>query len=175
VSHIIDILKGLRDRYEVHHRVTITDDALVAAVGLADRYIKDRVLPGTAIDLIDEAGARQQITLKPPPDFHELDQQIAEFRRDKESAIDAQDFEKAASLRDKEKGLLSERASRQRDWQFGGEDVIAEINEEQIAEVLADLLGGEEIVAVSMESSHITRGQRLLATIDLFQESADMW
>ncbi len=104
VAHTIEILKGLRDRYEAHHRVSITDAALVAAAGLADRYISDRFLPDKAIDLIDEAGSRMRIRrMTAPPDLREFDERISEVRRDKESAIDAQDFEKAAGLRDKEK------------------------------------------------------------------------
>src|SRR5574341_2684285 len=104
VAHTIEILKGLRDRYEAHHRVTITDDALVASANLADRYISDRHLPDKAIDLIDEAGSRMRIRrMTAPPDLREFDGRISEVRRDKESAIDAQDFEKAASLRDREK------------------------------------------------------------------------
>ena len=102
VEHTIEILKGLRDRYEAHHRVSITDGAIVAAATLADRYINDRFLPDKAIDLIDEAGARMRIRrMTAPPDLREFDEKIAEARREKESAIDAQDFEKAASLRDK--------------------------------------------------------------------------
>ena len=107
VAHTIEILKGLRDRYEAHHRVTITDPALVAAATLADRYISDRFLPDKAIDLIDEAGARMRIRrMTAPPDLREFDEKIAAVRRDKESAIDAQDFERAAHLRDSEKQLL---------------------------------------------------------------------
>ena len=107
VAHTIEILKGLRDRYEAHHRVTITDPALVAAATLADRYISDRFLPDKAIDLIDEAGARMRIRrMTAPPDLREFDERIANVRRDKESAIDAQDFERAAHLRDQEKQLL---------------------------------------------------------------------
>src|ERR1700693_1901117 len=101
VEHTIEILKGLRDRYEAHHRVSITDSAIVAAATLAGRYINDRVLPDKAIDLIDEAGARMRIRrMTAPPDLREFDEKIADARREKESAIDAQDFEKAASLRD---------------------------------------------------------------------------
>ena len=104
LEHTIEILKGLRDRYEAHHRVTITDPALVAAATLADRYINDRFLPDKAIDLIDEAGARMRIRrMTAPPDLREFDEKIADVRREKESAIDAQDFERAAKLRDAEK------------------------------------------------------------------------
>jgi ATP-dependent Clp protease ATP-binding subunit ClpC len=95
--------------------VSITDGALVAAATLADRYISDRFLPDKAIDLIDEAGSRMRIRrMTAPPDLREFDERIANVRRDKESAIDAQDFEKAASLRDKEKTLLGEKASARR-------------------------------------------------------------
>ena len=98
ISHTIEILKGLRDRYEAYHRVSITDDAIVAAAQLADRYISDRFLPDKAIDLIDEAGARLRIRrMTAPPDLREYDEKIAQVRRDKESAIDSQDFEKAAA------------------------------------------------------------------------------
>ncbi|HVE63330.1 MAG TPA: ATP-dependent Clp protease ATP-binding subunit, partial [Mycobacteriales bacterium] len=142
LAHTIEILKGLRDRYEAHHRVSITDAALVAAATLADRYISDRFLPDKAIDLIDEAGSRMRIRrMTAPPDLREFDERIAGVRRDKESAIDAQDFEKAASLRDKEKTLLGEKAQREKEWKQGDMDVVAEVDEEQIAEVLATWTG----------------------------------
>jgi ATP-dependent Clp protease ATP-binding subunit ClpC len=142
VQHTIEILKGLRDRYEAHHRVTITDPALVAAATLADRYISDRFLPDKAIDLIDEAGARMRIRrMTAPPDLREFDEKIAGVRRDKESAIDAQDFERAAHLRDSEKQLLSGKAEREKQWKSGDLDVIAEVDDEQIAEVLANWTG----------------------------------
>ncbi len=138
VAHTIDILKGLRDRYEAHHRISITDAALVAAASLADRYISDRFLPDKAIDLIDEAGARMRIRrMTAPPDLREFDERIAEVRREKESAIDAQDFEKAATLRDREKQLLGQKAAREKEWKAGDMDVVAEVDDEQIAEVLA--------------------------------------
>jgi ATP-dependent Clp protease ATP-binding subunit ClpC len=142
VAHTIEILKGLRDRYEAHHRVSITDAALVAAAGLADRYISDRFLPDKAIDLIDEAGSRMRIRrMTAPPDLREFDERIAEVRRQKESAIDAQDFEKAASLRDREKTLLLEKSKREQEWKAGDLDVVAEVDDEQIAEVLATWTG----------------------------------
>src|SRR5699024_6139694 len=104
LEHSIEILKGLRDRYEAHHRVTITDAALAAAANPADRDVIDRFLPDKAIDVIDEAGARLRIRrMTAPPELKDLDEQIAEARRSKESAIDDQDFEKAARLRDEEK------------------------------------------------------------------------
>jgi ATP-dependent Clp protease ATP-binding subunit ClpC len=109
VEHTVEILRGLRDRYESHHRVSITDGALESAARLSDRYISDRQLPDKAIDLIDEAGSRLRIRrMTAPPDLREFDDRIADARKEKESAIDAQDFEKAASLRDVEKNLLAE-------------------------------------------------------------------
>jgi ATP-dependent Clp protease ATP-binding subunit ClpC len=138
VAHTIEILKGLRDRYEAHHRVNFTDDALVAAANLADRYISDRFLPDKAIDLIDEAGSRMRIRrMTAPPDVREVDEKIADVRLRKESAIDGQDFEGAASLRDEERQLLEERARREREWKSGEMDILSEVDEEEIAEVLS--------------------------------------
>src|SRR6266704_2067061 len=142
VAHTIEILKGLRDRYEAHHRVSITDAALVAAATLADRYISDRFLPDKAIDLIDEAGARMRIRrMTAPPDLRDFDERIAQVRRDKESAIDAQDFERAAQLRDREKQLLGQKSQREKEWKAGDLDVVSEVDDEQIAEVLANWTG----------------------------------
>ncbi len=142
VAHTIEILKGLRDRYEAHHRVSFTDDALVAAANLADRYISDRFLPDKAIDLIDEAGSRMRIRrMTAPPDVREVDEKIAEVRLKKESAIDAQDFERAAKLRDEERELLEERGRREREWKSGELDILSEVDEEEIAEVLSTWTG----------------------------------
>ncbi len=142
LAQTIDILKGLRDRYENHHRVTITDSALVAAATLSDRYVNDRFLPDKAIDLIDEAGARLRIRrMTAPPDLREFDERIASVRREKESAIDSQDFEKAAALRDQEKTLIGEKDVREREWKAGDMDVVAEVDEDLIAEVLAAATG----------------------------------
>lgn len=138
VDETVEILKGLRDRYEAHHRVIITDAAIKSAAELADRYISDRFLPDKAIDLVDEAGARLRIRrMTAPPELRELDEKIAQVRRDKESAIDDQDFEKAASLRDEEQKLGEERKLREAAWKGGESDEIAEVTEEEIAEVLA--------------------------------------
>jgi ATP-dependent Clp protease ATP-binding subunit ClpC len=158
VAHTIEILKGLRDRYEAHHRVSITDAALVAAAGLADRYISDRFLPDKAIDLIDEAGARMRIRrMTAPPDLREFDERIADVRREKESAIDAQDFEKAASLRDKEKTLQADRAKREQEWKAGDLDVVAEVDDEQIAEVLATWTGIPVFKLTEEETARLLR------------------
>src|SRR5689334_11437213 len=138
VTHTIEILKGLRERYEAHHRVTITDQAIVAAANLADRYISDRHLPDKAIDLIDEAGSRLRIRrMQAPPDYRELEDEIAKARKEKEAAIEAQQFERAAKLRDKEKDLLEQRGQKEAQWRAEGVDLFNEVNEESIAEVLA--------------------------------------
>jgi ATP-dependent Clp protease ATP-binding subunit ClpC len=138
VAHTIEILKGLRDRYEAHHRVSYTDDALVAAANLSDRYISDRFLPDKAIDLIDEAGSRMRIRrMTAPPNVREVDEKIAEVRLRKESAIDAQDFEGAAALRDEEQHLRQERERREQEWKSGEMDILSEVDEEEIAEVLS--------------------------------------
>jgi ATP-dependent Clp protease ATP-binding subunit ClpC len=138
VTHTIEILKGLRDRYEAHHRVTYTDEAIVAAANLADRYISDRFLPDKAIDLIDEAGSRMRIRrMTAPPDVREIDEKIAEVRLKKESAIDGQDFELAARLRDEERQFQEERARREQTWRSTEMDILSEIDEEEIAEVLS--------------------------------------
>ncbi len=158
VEHTIEILKGLRDRYEAHHRVSISDGAIVAAATLADRYINDRFLPDKAIDLIDEAGARMRIRrMTAPPDLREFDEKIAEARREKESAIDAQDFEKAASLRDREKQLVTQRAEREKQWRSGDLDVVAEVDDEQIAEVLGNWTGIPVFKLTEAETTRLLR------------------
>jgi ATP-dependent Clp protease ATP-binding subunit ClpC len=142
VAHTIEILKGLRDRYEAHHRVTITDDALVAAANLADRYISDRFLPDKGIDLIDEAGSRLRIRrLTAPPDLQDLEEEASRVRRAKESAIDDQDFEKAAQLRDSEKKLLERKSAREAEWKSDGMDSVLTLDEEDVAEVLSNWTG----------------------------------
>ncbi|MGZ5369714.1 MAG: Clp protease N-terminal domain-containing protein, partial [Aeromicrobium sp.] len=142
VDMTVEILQGLRDRYAAHHRVNITDEAIRAAARLADRYISDRQLPDKAIDLIDEAGSRLRIRrMTAPPDLREYDDRIADVRREKEAAIDAQDFEKAASLRDQEKQLLGERAQREREWRSGGMDTLPDVDEKLIAEVVGLMTG----------------------------------
>ncbi|GAA4931394.1 ATP-dependent Clp protease ATP-binding subunit [Streptomonospora halophila] len=173
ISHTIEILKGLRDRYEAHHRVSITDSALVASAQLADRYISDRFLPDKAIDLIDEAGSRMRIRrMTAPPDLREFDEKIADVRRDKESAIDAQDFEKAASLRDDEKNLLTQKATREKEWKAGDMDVVAEVGEELIAEVLATATGIPVFKLTEEESSRLLRMEEELHKRVIGQEDA---
>jgi ATP-dependent Clp protease ATP-binding subunit ClpC len=154
VTHTIAILKGLRDLYEAHHRVSITDAALVAAATLADRYISGRFLPDKAIDLIDEAGARMRIgRMSAPPELREFDEKIANVRRDKEAAIDGQDFGRAAQLRDSEKQLRERRTVRQR--RSGDRDVVRVVDEEQIAEVLANWTGIPVFKLTERETSRL--------------------
>src|SRR5687767_5803936 len=173
LEHTIEILKGLRDRYEAHHRISITDAALVAAATLADRYISDRFLPDKAIDLIDEAGARMRIRrMTAPPDLREFDERIAAIRREKESAIDAQDFEKAAHLRDQEKQLLGQKTERDKQWKSGDLDVIAEVDDEQIAEVLANWTGIPVFKLTEEETTRLLRMEDELHKRIIGQEEA---
>ncbi len=173
LAHTIEILKGLRDRYESHHRVTITDPALVAAAQLSDRYISDRFLPDKAIDLIDEAGSRLRIRrMTAPPDLREFDEKIAAVRREKESAIDAQDFEVAARLRDNEKTLLAQKHEREKQWKAGDLDVVAEVDEELIAEVLATATGIPVFKLTEEETSRLLRMENELHKRVIGQEDA---
>ena len=138
VAHTIEILKGIRDKYEQHHRVTITDQALVAAANLADRYIADRHLPDKAIDLIDEAGSRLRIKrMATPPDLKEIENKISDVQESKKKAVEEQRFEEAGRLRDQERALLEERAAKEADVKASGIDLFDEVDEEAIAEVLS--------------------------------------
>jgi len=138
VAHTIEILKGIRDKYEAHHRVTITDQALVAAANLADRYIADRHLPDKAIDLIDEAGSRLRIKrMATPPDLKDLENKINAVQEAKKKAVEEQRFEEAGRLRDQERALLDERASKEAEVKASGINLFDEVDEEAIAEVLS--------------------------------------
>ena len=138
VAHTIEILKGIRDKYETHHRVTITDQALVSAANLADRYISDRFLPDKAIDLIDEAGSRLRIKrMTTPPDLKEIENKINDVQEAKKKAVEEQRFEEAGRLRDQERTLLEERSQKEVDVKAQGIDLFDEVSEESIAEVLS--------------------------------------
>ena len=138
VPHTIEILKGLRDSYETHHRVTITDQAVVAAANLADRYISDRFLPDKAIDLIDEAGSHMRIQrMATPPEYKQLEAEIADVIQQKKFAVESQQFEDAGRLRDREKELLARRDSLEVEAKATGVDLFDEVDEEAIAEVLS--------------------------------------
>lgn len=167
------ILRGLRDRYEAHHRVTITDGALQAAATLAHRYISDRFLPDKAVDLIDEAGARLRIQrMTAPPALKEMDEEIATVRLEKEAAIDAQDFEGAASLRDKESKLIEARNEKEKSWRNGDMDEISEVTEELIAEVLANSTGIPVVKLTEEESSRLLNMEEELHKRVIGQDSA---
>jgi ATP-dependent Clp protease ATP-binding subunit ClpC len=138
IDQSVEILKGLRDRYEQHHKVQITDEALRAAAELADRYISDRFLPDKAIDLIDEAASRMRIkSMTSPPANRELEEQIETTRREKEAAIEAQEFEKAAALRDKERKFTNRKRELEEEWEAGESGERPAIGEEEIAEIVS--------------------------------------
>ena len=142
LSHTIEILKGLRDRYEAHHSVTITDQALVAAANLADRYISDRFLPDKAIDLIDEAGSRLRIRrMSTPTDYKALEDEIARVRKEKEAHINAQAFDQAKLASEKQKALEARREAKEAELRANGDNLFDVVDEEVIAEVLANWTG----------------------------------
>ena len=173
VAHTIEILKGLRERYETHHRVTITDQALIAAANMADRYIADRQLPDKAIDLIDEAGSRLRIKrMQTPPDYKDLENEISKVRKDKEEAIENQKFETAASLRDREKELLEQKAEKEKEWREAGVDLFDEVNEEAIADVLAMWTGIPVSKLTEAETTRLLRMEDELHKRIIGQEDA---
>ena len=138
LEECVQILKGLRDRYEAHHKVNITDEALEAAAELADRYISDRFLPDKAIDLIDEAASRMRIkSMSSPPVYRELEEEIETTRREKEAAIENQEFEKAAQLRDKERRLTNKKRELEDAWESGEGGERPSIGEEEIADIVS--------------------------------------
>ncbi|MDR1077348.1 MAG: ATP-dependent Clp protease ATP-binding subunit [Propionibacteriaceae bacterium] len=178
VALTIEILKGLRDRYEAHHKIVITDAALTAAARLAERYVSDRFLPDKAIDLIDEAGARLRIKrMTAPPDLRELDDRIAQVRLEKDAAIEAQEYERAAGLRDTEQSLAVERTSLEKQWRSGDEAVPAQVDEEQIAEVLSSSTGIPVFKLTEEESSRLLKmeeeiGRRIIGQADAVRSLA---
>ncbi|HSO68554.1 MAG TPA: ATP-dependent Clp protease ATP-binding subunit, partial [Arachnia sp.] len=173
VALTVDILKGLRDRYEAHHRITITDEALVAAATMADRYIQDRFLPDKAIDLIDEAGARLRIQrMTAPPDLREFDDMIAANKLEKDAAIDAQDFERAARLRDEEQKLRAQRAEKEEAWKQGDSDIPAVVGEEEIAIVLSGSTGIPVFKLTEEESQRLLRMEEELGKRYIGQHDA---
>jgi len=159
VEQTVEILKGLRDRYESHHKVTITDEALAAAGELADRYISDRFLPDKAIDLIDEAASRMRIkSMTAPPQNRELELEIETTRREKEAAIEAQEFEKAANLRDKERRLTNKKRELEEQWEAG--ETGAErpsIGEEEIADIVSMWTGIPVFKLTEAETAKLMR------------------
>lgn len=158
VPETIEILGGLRDRYEAHHRVRITDDALESAATLADRYISDRFLPDKAIDLMDEAGSRKRImTMTAPPDYKELEERIQSVRKEKEAAIENQEFEKAANLRDKERKLIQEKRELEERWRNSEEADRVAIGEDEIAQIVAMWTGIPVVKLTETEAKKLLR------------------
>lgn len=153
----VQILKGLRDRYEAHHRVTITDEAIEAAVQLSDRYISDRFLPDKAIDLIDEGGSKVRLrSYTAPPDLKELEQQLEEVRKEKDAAVQGQEFEKAASLRDNEQGLRERLEATNKQWKEKQGQENSEVTPEDVALVVSTWTG------VPVKKLEQAESQRLL-------------
>jgi len=173
LTHTIDILKGLRDRYESHHSVTITDQALVAAANLADRYISDRFLPDKAIDLIDEAGSRLRIRrMATPPDYKKLEEEIGRIRRDKEAAIERQAFDQAKKLADQEKEKTERKTAMEAEWRSEGMDLFDVVDEEVIAEVLANWTGIPVYKLTEEETAKLLRMEDELHKSVIGQEDA---
>ncbi len=172
-QHTINILRGLRDKYEAFHRVSITDGAIEAAVNMSDRYVQDRFLPDKAIDLIDEAGARLRLSiLSSPPELREFDEKIAMVRKQKEDAIEGQDFEKAASLRDEEKNLLGERLRLEKQWRSGEAGGTGTVDEGVIAEVLAAATGIPVFKLTEEETARLMFMEKALHERVIGQEQA---
>jgi ATP-dependent Clp protease ATP-binding subunit ClpC len=158
VDDTVQILRGLRDRYEAHHRCTITDDALRAAAVLSDRYIQDRHLPDKAIDLIDEAASRMRIkTMTAPPRHRELEEEIERVREEKEASIEAQEFEKAANLRDKERKLSQKKRELEEKWRSSEQVDQPEIGEEEIADIVSMWTGIPVFKLTEAESQKLIR------------------
>ncbi|MEC8974816.1 MAG: ATP-dependent Clp protease ATP-binding subunit, partial [Actinomycetota bacterium] len=169
----IEILKGLRDRYEDHHKVTITDQALVAAANLADRYISDRHLPDKAIDLIDEAGSRLRLRrMETPPDFKEVENELAQVTQEKKTAVETQDFEEAGRLRDREKDLLQKKEDIETEMKDSGVDFFDEVDEEAIAEVLSVWTGIPVYKLTEEETAKLLRMEKELHKRVIGQEDS---
>ncbi len=174
VDDTVQILRGLRDRYEAHHRCRITDEALHAAASLADRYIQDRHLPDKAIDLIDEAGSRMRIrSMSAPPRYRELEEEIEKVRKDKEESIENQEFEKAASLRDKERKLTQKKRELEENWrQNEAETEQPEVGEEEIADIVSMWTGIPVFKLTEAESARLVRMEDELHKRVIGQEEA---
>ncbi|WP_332632936.1 ATP-dependent protease ATP-binding subunit ClpC [Halalkalibacter flavus] len=167
------ILKGLRDRYEAHHRVTITDDAIEAAVKLSDRYISDRFLPDKAIDLIDEAGSKVRLkSYTAPPNLKELEQRLDETRKEKDAAVQSQEFEKAASLRDSEQRLREELEEMKNEWKKKQGQEDTEVTAEDIAQVVASWTGIPVSKLAEEETDRLLKMESILHERVIGQEEA---
>jgi ATP-dependent Clp protease ATP-binding subunit ClpC len=174
VHDSVQILRGLRDRYEAHHRVTITDEALKAAAELSDRYIQDRHLPDKAIDLIDEAASRLRIkSMSAPPRYRELEDEIERVRKEKEASIENQEFEKAASLRDKERKLTQKKRELEEQWRTSeNQEEQPQVGEEEIADIVSMWTGIPVFKLTEAESARLVRMEEELHKRVVGQEEA---
>src|SRR5689334_19775153 len=174
VDDSVQILRGLRDRYEAHHRVTITDQALAAAAELSDRYIQDRHLPDKAIDLIDEAASRLRIkSMSAPPRYRELEDEIERVRKEKEASIENQEFEKAASLRDKERKLTQKKRELEEQWRSSeNQEEQPQVGEEEIADIVSMWTGIPVFKLTEAESARLVRMEEELHKRVIGQEEA---
>jgi ATP-dependent Clp protease ATP-binding subunit ClpC len=169
----VKILEGLRERYEQHHRVNITDDALAAAAELADRYISDRFLPDKAIDLIDEAASRMRIkSMSAPPVYRDLEEEVEKTRREKEAAIEAQEFEKAANLRDTERQLTTRKRELEDEWSEGDSAERPDVGEEEIADIVSMWTGIPVFKLTEAETKKLIRMEEELHKRVIGQEVA---
>jgi ATP-dependent Clp protease ATP-binding subunit ClpC len=173
VEDTVKILEGLRERYEQHHRVNITNDALEAAAELADRYISDRFLPDKAIDLIDEAASRMRIkSMSAPPVYRDLEEEVEKTRREKESAIEAQEFEKAANLRDTERQLTTRKRQLEDEWSEGDSSERPDVGEEEIADIVSMWTGIPVFKLTEAETKKLIRMEEELHKRVIGQEVA---
>ncbi len=173
VDESIQILKGLRDRYEAHHRVSITDAAIDAAVKLSDRYISDRFLPDKAIDLIDEAGSKVRLrSYTTPPNLKELEVQLEEVRKEKDAAVQSQEFEKAASLRDSEQRLREKLEDTKKTWKEQQGKENSEVTVDDIATVVSNWTGVPVTKIAETESEKLLNMESILHKRVIGQEEA---
>jgi ATP-dependent Clp protease ATP-binding subunit ClpC len=173
VEEAIGILKGVRDKYEAHHRVKITDEAIVAAVKFSDRYITDRFLPDKAIDLIDEAGSKVRLkSFTAPPDLKKLEEQFEKLRKEKEDSIRSQEFEKAARIRDEEQRLKSELEKAKNEWYQKSQVKTDTVTEDHIAEVVASWTGIPVKKLAEEETERLMKMEEVLHLRVIGQEEA---
>ncbi len=173
VEETMQILKGLRDRYEAHHRVTITDEAIEAAVGFSDRYITDRFLPDKAIDLIDEAGSKVRLrSYTIPPNLKQLEHKLEEVRKEKDAAVQSQEFEKAASLRDSEQRLREELTNTREKWKEKQGQEDSKVTKEDIADVVSSWTGVPVKSMTQDESERLLNLEKVLHERLVGQEEA---
>lgn len=169
----IEILKGLRDSYEAHHKVKITDEAINAAVTLSSRYIADRYLPDKAIDLIDEGASKVRLaTLTSPPDVKSLEDRIADFEKEKASAVNEQDFERAAKLRDEQKEVQAQLDNAKKEWQERQKNSSGEVTAEDIAKIVSDWTGIPVVQLTKEESERLLNMEKVLHERVIGQDEA---